>query len=563
MWGIFAELSELMTKKFQLTMAQLNAVVGDISGNCDKVFRAWREAKEAKSDMLMLPEMFITGYQLQDLVLKPAFVQDVIFHINLLAEKCGDGPAIGIGAPFRDSTGLYNAFYVLASGSVQTIIKKHILPNDGVFDEVRLYQKSNISGPYKVGPLLIGTPICEDAWHADVPEALLESGAEVLFVPNGSPYAHNKMDARITQMVARVVETRLPLVYLNMVGGQDDQVFDGGSFVLNRGGELAVSLPQFEESIAHVKFEKTGDDWHALTGQLAISKTSLEQDYAAMVLSLRDYVQKTGFSSVIIGLSGGIDSSIVAVIATDALGPKNVHCVMLPSEFTSQNSLDDAAAVAGVLGVKLQTIPIEIPRSSINEVLGENFSSKNSGLAEENIQSRLRGLLLMALSNKHGHMLLTTGNKSEVAVGYSTIYGDMSGGFNPIKDLYKTRVFEICKWRNEHHRHWMMGPLGMVIDPRIIEKPPSAELRDDQRDDDTLPPYHILDGILTMLVDQDAGISDCVAAGYDRNIVKKVESLLYVSEYKRFQSAPGTRLSERAFWLDRRYPISNHWRDKS
>jgi NAD+ synthase len=282
-----------------------------------------------------------------------------------------------------------------------------------------------------------------------------------------------------------------------------------------------------------------------------------------MVLSLRDYVQKTGFSSVIIGLSGGIDSSIVTAIATDALGPQNVHCVMLPSEYTSQNSLDDAAAVADVLGVTLRTVPIEIPRSSINEVLGEDFFTKNPGLAEENIQSRLRGLLLMALSNKYGHMLLTTGNKSEVAVGYSTIYGDMSGGFNPIKDLYKTRVFEICKWRNEHHCHWMMGPLGVVIDPRIIEKPPSAELRDNQRDDDTLPPYHILDGILTMLVDQDAGVSDCVAAGYDCNIVKKVENLLYVSEYKRFQAAPGTRLSERAFWLDRRYPISNHWRDKS
>ena len=552
-----------MTKKFQLTMAQLNATVGDILGNCDKVFQAWCAAKEARSDMVMLPEMFITGYQLQDLVMKPSFVQDTMSHINILAKKCVDGPVIGIGAPFHDDTGLYNAFYILSSGSIQAIVKKHTLPNEGIFDEVRLYQKTNISGPYKVGALRIGSPICEDAWHVDVPEALVESGAEVLFVPNGSPYARNKMNSRITQMVARVVETRLPLVYLNMVGGQDDQVFDGGSFVLNRGGELAVALPQFEECIAHVKFENTGDGWHALKAKRALSTTPLEQDYSAMVLSLRDYVLKTGFSSVILGLSGGIDSAIVAVIATDALGPKNVHCVMMPSEYTSQGSLDDAAAVADVLGVTLQTIPIDKPRTSIHEALEPNLSGKNKGLMEENIQSRLRGLLLMALSNKHGHMLLTTGNKSEVAVGYSTIYGDMAGGFNPIKDLYKTRVFDICRWRNKHHRNWMMGPSRVVIDPRIIDKPPSAELRNDQRDDDTLPSYPILDGILTMLVDQEASVSECIAAGYDSDVVKKVENLLYISEYKRHQSAPGTRLSERAFWLDRRYPITNHWRDKS
>jgi NAD+ synthase len=396
-----------------------------------------------------------------------------------------------------------------------------------------------------------------------VPEALAESGAEVLFVPNGSPYARDRLNSRITQMVARVVETRLPLVYMNMVGGQDDQVFDGGSFVLNRGGELAVALPQFEESVEHVKFEKTGDGWHALEAQRARSATPLEQDYNAMVLSLRDYVYKTGFSSVILGLSGGIDSAIVAVIATDALGPKNVHCVMMPSEYTSQSSLDDAADVADVLGVTLQTIPIEKPRTSINEVLGTNISDRNIGLTEENIQSRLRGLLLMALSNKHGHMLLTTGNKSEVAVGYSTIYGDMAGGFNPIKDLYKTEVFDICRWRNKCHRNWMMGPSRVVIDPRIIDKPPSAELRKDQRDDETLPSYPILDGILTMLVDKDASVSECINAGYDSDVVRKVENLLYISEYKRHQSAPGTRLSEHAFWLDRRYPIVNHWRDKS
>jgi len=550
-----------MIKKFQLTMAQLNAAVGDISGNCIKATEAWVAAKGAGSDMVMLPEMFITGYQLQDLVLKPAFILNAMAQVEALALTCSDGPAIGIGAPFLDESGLYNAYYVLAAGSIQAIVKKHILPNQDVFDEVRLYQSADISGPYRIAGLRIGTPICEDAWHSEVPEALAESGAQVLFVPNGSPYARGKMDVRMAHMVARVIETGLPLVYVNMVGGQDDQVFDGGSFVLNPGGSLALSLPLFETCIAHVKFESSEDGWCALPGTRAHWAESLEQDYHAMVLSLRDYVHKTGFSSVILGLSGGIDSAIVATVAADALGAEHVHCVMLPSEYTSQVSLDDAAAVAHALGAPLQTLSISGPRDAITEALAPIFAGKPMDLTEENIQSRLRGLLLMAMSNKLGHMLLTTGNKSEVAVGYATIYGDMAGGYNPIKDLYKTRVFDICRWRNAHHQNWMMGPAGVVIDPRIIDKPPSAELREDQKDEDSLPPYPVLDAILTLLVDEDASVADCVAAGFDRDIVKKLEHLLYASEYKRFQSAPGPRLSQRAFWLDRRYPIANRWRD--
>lgn len=552
-----------MKNQFQLTMAQLNASLGDIINNSKQVYGAWHKAKEANSHMLILPEMFITGYQVQDLVMKPAFVQEAMFQVNELAKKCKNGPAIGVGAPFRDNTGLYNAFYILNSGRVQTIIKKHNFPNEGVFDEVRLYQKTNISGPYKVGEIRIGTPICEDAWHSDVPEALVESGAELLVVPNGSPYSRDKMEERISEMVSRVVETQLPLVYLNMVGGQDDQVFDGGSFVLNPGGQLALSMPLFEESVEHVTFERSKEGWKALEGNREKSMDSLERDYGAMVLSLRDYVRKTGFSSVVLGLSGGVDSAAVAAIATDALGPKNVHGIMMPSEFTSQKSLDDAAILADVLGITLRTIPIDGPRSAITELLEPIFTGTKTDLTEENIQSRLRGLILMALSNKFGHMLLTTGNKSEVAVGYSTIYGDMAGGFNPIKDLYKTRVFDICGWRNRNHRNWMLGPNSVVIDRGIIDKPPTAELRHDQKDEDSLPPYNILDGILAMLIDQDAGVSDCVAAGYDRVMVKKVENLLYNSEYKRFQSAPGTRLSDRAFWLDRRYPIASGWRDSS
>ena len=551
-----------MTQKFQLTMAQLNAAVGDISGNCTQATEAWVAAKDAGSDMVMLPEMFITGYQLQDLVLKPAFILDAMAQVEALALACSDGPAIGIGAPFLDESGLYNAYYVLAAGSIQAIVKKHILPNQDVFDEVRLYQSADISGPYRVAGLRIGTPICEDAWHSEVPEALVESGAQVLFVPNGSPYARGKMDVRMAHMVARVIETGLPLVYVTMVGGQDDQVFDGGSFVLNPGGSLALSLPLFDTCIAHVKFESSEDGWFALPGTRSHWADPLEQDYHAMVLSLRDYVHKTGFSSVILGLSGGIDSAIVATVAADALGAEHVHCVMLPSEYTSQVSLDDAVAVAHALGAPLQTLSISGPREAITEALAPIFAGKPVDLTEENIQSRLRGLLLMAMSNKLGHMLLTTGNKSEVAVGYATIYGDMAGGYNPIKDLYKTRVFNICLWRNAHHRDWMMGPAGVMIDPRIIDKPPSAELREDQKDEDSLPPYPVLDAILTLLVDEDASVADCVSAGFDRDIVKKIEHLLYTSEYKRFQSAPGPRLSPRAFWLDRRYPIANRWRDK-
>ena len=544
-------------------MAQLNATVGDLAGNAAQALEAWSTAKVAGVDMVMLPEMFITGYQVQDLVLKLEFTRDALAQIQVLAQACADGPAMGIGGPFRDQTGLFNAYFILAAGQIQTIIKKHILPNDDVFDEKRLYQSTDISGPYRVGNLRIGTPICEDAWHADVPEALAESGAEVLFVPNGSPYARGKMDVRMGHMVMRVVETGLPLVYVNMVGGQDDQVFDGGSFVLNPGGALAVSLPMFETGLVHVDFELTGQGWRAVAGPRAHWPDALEQDYHAMVLSLRDYMRKTGFSSAVLGLSGGIDSAIVATIAADALGPQNVHCVMLPSEFTSQASLQDAACVAQALGAPLQTLPITDPQAAIKESLAPIFAGRPVDLTEENIQSRLRGLLLMSLSNKLGHMLLTTGNKSEVAVGYATIYGDMAGGYNPIKDLYKTRVFEICRWRNAHHRDWMMGPDGVVIDPRIIDKAPSAELRADQKDEDSLPPYPVLDGILQMLVDDEASVSECISAGFERETVKKIEHLIYVSEYKRFQSAPGTRLSARAFWLDRRYPIANRWRDDS
>ena len=552
-----------MTDRFRLTLAQLNPIVGDLGGNTAKARKIWAEAKSAGADMVAFTEMFVTGYQVQDLVMKPAFVLDAVRHIERLAAECADGPTIGIGGPWAEDGQLFNAYWILSRGQVVSRVLKHHLPNETVFDEVRLYDSGPLGGPYSVGNTRIGTPICEDAWHEDVAETLAETGAEFLLVPNGSPYYRGKFDRRMGHMVARTVETGLPLIYLNMVGAQDDQVFDGGSFVLNPHGQLAVQLPVFDEAVVHVDLERGTDGWAALDGAKATFPDAWEQDYRAMVMSLRDYCAKTGFQKVLLGLSGGIDSAIVATIASDALGPDNVRCVMLPSEFTSQTSLDDAADIARNLGCQLDEVSIKEPFEAVSRALAHLFAGTKSDVTEENMQSRLRGLSLMAISNKFGEMLLTTGNKSEVAVGYATIYGDMAGGYNPIKDLYKTRVFETCRWRNAHHRDWMMGPPGEVIPPRVIDKPPTAELREDQRDDDSLPPYEVLDVILEQLIDREASVADVVAMGYDRETVKKVEKLIYLSEYKRFQSAPGTRLTPRSFWLDRRYPIVNRWRDPS
>ena len=552
-----------MPATFRLTLAQLNPTLGAIEANAALAQRAWDEGRAAGAKMVALTEMFITGYQTQDLILKPAFVAHAMAAIEALATTCASGPALGIGGPHVKNGQLYNAYYVLEAGRIAAVVLKHELPNDGVFDEKRVFAEADISGPYRIGPLRIGTPICEDAWHSEVCETLLETGAEILLVPNGSPYHRGKPAVRTNLMVARVVETGLPLVYLNMVGGQDDQVFDGASFVLNPGGRLAAQLPQFETCVSHIDFTETPDGWRAELGLMALLPKSLEADYHAMVLSLRDYLGKTGFAKVLLGLSGGVDSSLVATVAADAIGAANVRCVMLPSAFTSPHSLEDASAVARALGTRLDTVPITGPQDAVGAALGTLFDGTKTGITEENIQSRLRGLLLMAMSNKFGEMLLTTGNKSEMAVGYCTIYGDMNGGYNPLKDLYKTRVFDTCRWRNAHHRPWMMGPEGEVITPRVIEKPPSAELRPDQRDDDSLPPYPVLDAILDGLVEREMSVAQIVAEGHDHATVKKVEHLLYLSEYKRFQAAPGTRLTRKAFWMDRRYPIVNRWRDPS
>ncbi|XAT59458.1 NAD+ synthase [Rhodobacteraceae bacterium Araon29] len=552
-----------MSDVFRITLAQLNPTVGDLAGNAAKAREVWQAAKDVGSDLVALPEMFISGYNAQDLIRKSAFTSAAIAEVKALAEACADGPALAIGGPWVEEGSLFNGYFILMNGKIRSVIQKHHLPNDLVFDEVRIFDSGPIGGPYSVGPTRIGSPICEDAWYEDVVETHAETGAEFLLIPNGSPYHRTKHDQRLNLMVSRVIESDLPLIYLNMVGGQDDQVFDGGSFVLNRGGALALRLPVFEEAVQQITLTRGDDGWTIADGPKATVPEPMELDYHAMVLSLRDYCQKSGFEKVLLGLSGGVDSALVAVIAADALGVENLRTVMLPSAYTSDGSLSDARTLAETLGCRYDTLPITEGQAAINTTLEPLFDGLKPDLTEENIQSRLRGLLLMALSNKFGEMLLTTGNKSEVAVGYATIYGDMAGGYNPIKDLYKTRVFEICRWRNENHRDWMQGPKGAVIPTSIIEKPPSAELRPDQKDSDSLPDYPVLDGILQILVDQDGSIADCVAAGYSKEDAKRIEHLLYMSEYKRFQAAPGARLSPRAFWLDRRYPIVNRWRDTS
>ncbi|MBY8975740.1 NAD+ synthase [Rhodobacteraceae bacterium NNCM2] len=558
--------------KLSLLLAQFNPIAGDISGNLDRAREALAKGTEAGVDLVMLPEMFLSGYQLLDLSVRPAFLRDIQSALDVLAaQTVPGGPALGIGAPIpggttepgQDHAGAYNAYHLLQDGKIRAQFLKHHRPNYGVFDEHRLYLEGPSPGPIEINGCRVGFPICEDIWFPDVVETLEEAGAELLLVPNGSPYNRGKYDVRMQIVLNRVIESGLPLVYLNLCGGQDDQIFDGGSFALNPGGKLALQMPFFEEAVERLDASLGNDGWRLEGGKLGPVPGEAETDYRAMVEATRDYVTKTGFSKVLLGLSGGIDSALVAAIATDALGAQNVRCVMMPSQYTSDGSLTDAEACAKALGVTYGDLPISGAVSAVSQGLAPFFEGLEADTTEENMQSRLRGLYLMALSNKFGELLLTTGNKSEMAVGYCTIYGDMNGAYNPIKDLYKTRVFETANWRNQTHEPWMRGPAGEVIPRTIIEKPPSAELRPDQRDDDSLPPYEILDAILMDLVEHQLSTEEIINKGFARETVMQVQHLLYLNEYKRFQSPPGVKLTHRAFWLDRRYPIVNRWRDRS
>jgi NAD+ synthase len=549
-----------MTGSFRIALAQLNPVMGDIAGNLKRARDA--RAKVPDADVIFFSELFIVGYPPEDLVLKGALQADAREAIEALAADTATGPAILIGAPWMEDGKLYNAMLLLDRGRVAGRTFKHDLPNYGVFDEKRVFAAGPLPGPLSVRGVRIGVPVCEDIWTPDVAECLSETGAEILAVPNGSPFEAGKEDVRLQLAAARVTETGLPLIYLNQLGGQDELVFDGASFVLNADNSVALAMPGWREDVTISDWTRDAHGkWICAPGERVGEESRESATYHAMMLGLRDYVNKNRFSGVVLGLSGGIDSALSAAVAVDALGADRVRCVMMPSRYTSKDSLGDADECARRLGVPYETIEIERAVATLGEILTPVFAGKSADTTEENIQSRTRGLILMAISNKFGPMVLTTGNKSEMSVGYATLYGDMCGGYNVLKDVYKTEVFALSHWRNANSPEGALGPVGEVIPERIIAKPPTAELRANQTDQDSLPPYEILDGILKCLVEQEMSFDDTVAKGFDPATVKRVEQLLYISEYKRRQAPPGVKISSRNFGRDRRYPITNAFRD--
>ncbi len=551
-----------MTDRIRIALAQLNPVMGDIHGNLTKARAARARAAAEKADVILFPELFIVGYPPEDLVLKPALQEDAREAVEKLASDTADGgPAVLIGAPWVENDKLYNAFLLLDGGKIAGKTYKVDLPNYGVFDEKRVFAVGPMPGPFNIRGVRIGVPICEDMWTSEVTECLAETGAEILAVPNGSPYEANKEDVRANLIAARVTETGLPLIYLNQVGGQDELVFDGGSVVVNADRSVALSLPSWEEAFVVTDWTRKAGTWVCASGPRAPEEDRAQSVYHAMMLGLRDYVNKNRFPGIVLGLSGGIDSALSAAVAVDALGAERVRCVMLPSKYTSKESLDDAAEVVRLLGVPYDIIPIEKSVDAFTHTLTSTFAGKRADTTEENIQSRIRAVILMAISNKFGPMVLTTGNKSEMSVGYATLYGDMCGGYNVLKDVYKMEVFRLSRWRNQTKPAGALGPDGRVMPENVITRPPSAELRENQKDEDSLPPYEILDGILECLVENEMTFEDTCAKGYHPATVKRIEQLLYVSEYKRRQAPPGVKISARNFGRDRRYPITNAFRD--
>ena len=545
-----------------LALAQANPTVGDVAGNAAKVRAARAVAAGEGADIVMFPELFIAGYPTEDLVLKPAFVDACRAELETLARETADGgPAVLVGLPWSENGKLYNAFAALDGGRIAGVRFKVDLPNYGVFDEKRVFDIGPLPGPLALRGIRLGLPICEDIWGDEVVECLVETGAEMLLVPNGSPYWRGKTDERLNVAAARVTESRLPLVYLNQTSGQDELVFDGASFGLNADCSLAFQMDAFTEEVAITRWARQAGGWRCVAGPMATPIEDDEADYAACMLGLRDYVDKNRFPGVVLGLSGGIDSALCAAMAVDALGADRVHCIMLPFRYTSQDSLKDARACADALGVRYDIAPIAPAVEGFEAILAPLFAGKARDITEENLQSRARGTLLMAISNKFGPMVVTTGNKSEMSVGYATIYGDMNGGFNPIKDLYKMQVYRLSELRNRWKPAGALGPDGEMIPVNILTKAPSAELRDNQKDQDSLPPYEVLDGILERLVEKEMRVADVVADGYEFETVKKIERLLYIAEYKRRQAAPGVKVTRKNFGRDRRYPIVNRFRD--
>jgi NAD+ synthase len=550
-----------MADSLKVALAQLNPKVGDVSGNLAKVRAAREEAKKQGAELVLTSELVLSGYPPEDLVLKPAFQKRGHEAVAALRADTSDGgPAVFVTTPWREGDKLHNAIICLDKGEIIGKRFKVDLPNYGVFDEKRVFVPGPMPGPLPFNGVRIGVPICEDVWTADVVECISETGGEILLVPNGSPYEVGKTDVRVQLGVNRVVESGLPFVYVNQVGGQDELIFDGGSFVLGADRALKAKLASFREEVATVEFRRGPKGWECQSAGIAPELSDIESIYQAMMLGLRDYVNKTGFPSVLIGLSGGVDSALTAAVAADALGPARVHTLMMPSPYTSAHSLEDAKACAEAVGIKYDIVSIEPAMAAFREMLLPLFGNRKEDVTEENIQSRARGVTLMAVSNKLGGMVVTTGNKSEMAMGYATLYGDMAGGYNVLKDVYKTTVFELCRWRNAHLPEGALGPKGRVIPERIISKPPSAELRADQKDEDSLPPYPILDAILKGLIERDLGAEELAAEGHDRATVERVWRLLEGAEYKRRQAPPGVKISSRLISKERRYPIVNGFR---
>ena len=556
-----------MTDRLRIALAQLNPTVGALAANLELGRKALADAVAAGADIVLFSELFLTGYFPEDLLDKPRFVADAMDAARqFAAATAGTGISMLLPTVWRDGDTLYNAVILAENGEIGATRYKRELPNDDVFFEKRYFASGPLAEPMTIKGVSIGVPICEDIWHPEVCGHLVDQGARILLCPNGSPYWRNKDATRKKLVKARVHEDNVPLLYLNQVGGQDELVYDGASFAVEPGGRLVIQAKSWESELIVSNWTRTEDGWRCADPHVADLTSVNETPWRACVLGLRDYCRKNGFKNVVLGLSGGIDSAVVAAMAVDALGADHVHCIMLPYRYTSEESLVDAKGCADYLGVRYDVVPIGGPVDKALEELQPVFGNRPMDLTEENIQSRMRGVYLMAVSNKLGSLLLTTGNKSEMAVGYATIYGDMNGGFNPIKDLLKMRVYELAAWRNANLPGDCHGPGGMVIPQAIIDKAPSAELRPNQTDQDSLPPYPILDEILEGLVEHELSVAEVVERGagrFDRPLVKRIEKLLYIAEYKRRQSAPGVKISRKAFGLGRKYPITNGYRDES
>ncbi len=550
-----------MTDQITIALAQVNPTVGHIDDNIARLRAARADAARRGVDLMVGTELGVTGYPPEDLVLRGSFLDEVRRLVEGLAADTADGgPAMLVGAPWVLDGKRVNVALLLDGGTIAAVVGKVELPNYGVFDEKRVFEAVAPSDPVPFRGMKLGIMVCEDMWFTRTAAHLARTGADVLVVPNGSPYDVNKEADRLTHARARVAETGLPLIYVNQVGGQDELVFDGASFVVERDGQVRASAPRWIEAVLTTQWSRTdkGAPWICAEGAQAPAGDRLDGIYQAMVLGLRDYVHKNGFPGVLLGLSGGIDSALSAAVAVDALGADKVHCVMMPSPYTSQDSLDDAAEVARLLECRLDSVNIGPAMEAFGTMLGPLFAGRAPDLTEENIQSRARGIILMGLSNKFGPMVLSTGNKSEMSVGYATLYGDMAGGYSVLKDVYKTTVFRLSEWRNTHRPLGALGPDGPVMPQRVITKPPTAELRPDQKDEDSLPPYPQLDAILHCLIEEQRGVRETVTVtGLDTALVERVWTLLKRAEYKRRQAPPGVKVTQLSFGRERRYPIVN------